>query len=73
MNTLKAFTLFHKLVKEGYAPGMNAVACMYYNREDPGRNRFVNGNDLALTYWNMAAKRGNEEAKENINRLIRRR
>lgn len=73
MDLYTAFTMFHELVKEGYAPAMNAVACMYYHGEDPGQNRFVNGNDLALTYWTMAAERGNEAAKENINKLIRRR
>ena len=73
MDLYTAFTMFHELVKEGYAPAMNAVACMYYRGEDPGQRRFVNGNDLALTYWTMAAERGNEAAKENINKLIRRR
>lgn len=73
MDLYTAFTMFHELVKEDYAPAMNAVACMYYHGEDPGQSRFVNGNDLALTYWAMAAERGNEAAKENINKLIRRR
>ena len=50
MDLYTAFTMFHELVKEGYAPAMNAVACMYYHGEDPGQSRFVNGNDLALTY-----------------------
>lgn len=66
-----AFTMFHKLVKEGYSPAMNAVACMYYNREDSSQNRLSGGVDLAKHYWNAAARLGNEAAKENINKLIR--
>ena len=73
MDTFEAFTRFHKLVKEGYVPAMNAVACMYYNREDSSQNRFSGGVDLAKHYWNEASRLGNEAAKDNINRLIRRR
>ena len=68
-----AFSMFHKLVEQGHAPAMNAVACMYYHGEDPGQRRFAGSTDLAKLYWTMAAERGNEAAKDNINRLIRRR
>lgn len=73
LNTSRAFDIFTRLAGFGHAPSMNALGCMYYHGEDPGQSRFAGSGDLARHFWNEAARKGNQAAKENINKLIRNR
>lgn len=73
MGINETWGLFNKLVGEGYPPAMNALACMYYDGEDPGQRRFSGSVDKARFWWEQAAAISNEAAKENINKLIRHR
>ena len=50
------------------------LGVMHYNREDPWQSRYQpGGSDIAKHYWESAAKLGNQEAKDNLNKIIRRR
>ena len=72
----KAFNIFFETSNTyTHGPSMNMLGVMHYNREDPWGRRYQPGDgaDIAKTYWEAAASIGNQDAKENLNKIIRNR
>lgn len=76
INNRKAFNIFFETADTyTHDPSMNMLGVTHYNREDPWGRRYQpgDGSDIAKTYWEAAASIGNQEAKENLNKIIRNR